>query len=137
MPAPRTFQGITKAEYSTDNSVWNDITKLVGDESGMTFPDQESNPQTYYKANYAGPQYVNVSITTLNRTTWDTILALWQADTEFHFRVTLDNDELHKWGAKIPSLMKPHDLNGIVEGRGDRFLINWTLLEEEITKTTA
>lgn len=136
MAAPRTFQGVKKAEYSTDDSAWNDITKLVGDESGVVFPDQEGSPQTYYKGQYASAQYEQVTITTLNRTTWETILALWQADTEFYFRVTLDNDELHKWGAKLPQNMKPHDLNGIVEGRGDRFLIVWMILEEEITKTT-
>lgn len=137
MAAPRSFMGIKLAEYSLDDSTWVEVTKIAADLSGVTFPDQEGNPQTYYKGQYAGPEYRVYTLATLNRTIYDILYALWVADTPFAFRVTLDNDELHKWGLKLPANMKPADITGIVEGRGDVHMMVFNMLKDEVTETTA
>lgn len=138
MPAPRSYQGITKAEYSANNSNWTEITNLTIDSAVRFLEQGDEAKQNFYGGRYPGPEKREYEIQFLNRTIYDTLEGNWRALTANYFRFTLDNDELHVTTiAVLPSQMRPLDLSGRMEGRGDVFMLMIEILDEQVTETTA
>lgn len=138
MPSPRKTNGITKFEYSTDNSTWVDITSIEANESIVRFLPNNREAQTSYGGSYSYPEMREYDIQFLNRTIFDTIEALHDVDTAVYYRWTLDNDELHTTTqAVLPAEMVPVDVTGKLEGRGDRYRIMVSIPKDLITETIA
>lgn len=138
MPAPRVTNGITKAEYSTDNSTWVEITKLEANNSEVRFLENNTEAQTYYGGSYAYPEMREYDIQFLNRTVYDTLKTNHDSDTGIYYRFTLDADELHTTTvAVLPAQLVPVNVTGKTEGRGDRHRVMISIPKDLITETTA
>lgn len=138
MPSPRLTNGITKLEYSEDNSVWVEITKLEANNSEIRFLENNQEAQTSYGGSYGYPEFREYDVQFLNRTIFDTIKAFHDADTLTYFRWTLDNDELHTTNiAVLPAQLVPATVTGKQDGRGDRYRLMVSVPKDKITETTA
>lgn len=138
MPAPRTSHGILKAEYSTDNSTWTEITKIVEQNSEVRFIENPGDASNHYGGNYAAPEQREYEIEFLNRTVYDTLKTNHDSDTGIYYRFTLDNDELHTTdNAVLPQQLVPVNVQGKSAGRGDRHKLIVADLKSRITETTA
>jgi len=138
MPAPRKTNGITKLEYSANNSDWTEITSLEANNSEIRFLENNQEAQDSNGGSYSYPEMREYDCQFLNRTIYDTIKAFHDADTVTYFRWTLDNDELHATNIGVlPAQLIPVTVTGKQDGRGDRYRLFISVPSDKVTETIA
>lgn len=138
MPSPRKTNGVTKAEYSANNSDWTEITSLEANNTEIRFLENNQEAQTADGGSYGYPEYREYDIQFLNRTIYDTLKGFHDADTVTYFRWTLDNDELHSTTVGVlPAQLVPINVSGKLDGRGDRYRLMISIPKDRITETIA
>lgn len=136
----RKWQGVFGAAFSVDSHSTNTpIPNPYSQESGVAFEDTpDDHPKDPFGNNYGSPDFRVYSYAFLDRTQYDALLALKDADTAVDFEFTLDNGEKHQTVAPVQMMqLKPLDIAGVIEGRSNAYLLQVRVHRANITEITA
>lgn len=136
----RKWQGMFGAKFSTDShSTQTPIPNPYSQESGVAFEDTpDDHPKDALSNNYASPDFRVYSYAFLDKTQYDALRALKDADTAVDFEFELDNGELHRTVQPVRMLqLKPMDISGAVQGRSNAYVVQVRLHRDNVNEITA
>lgn len=136
----RKFHGIIKAEYTTDSgTTYLEIKNIVQESSGVSYEEEPGEtPKDVYGNNFRGPQIRTYGVSFSNRTDYEAVETLMEADTAVGWRFTLDNGETHTSSTDMRcEHLRPVDIQGAVQGRSDVWFLSVRFPSSAITQAAA
>ena len=136
----RKWQGVFGAKFSTDShSTQTSIPNPYSQESGVAFEDTpDDHPKDAQGNNYASPDFRVYSYAFLDKTQYDALLALKDADTAVDFEFELHNGEKHQTVNPVQMMqLRPLDIAGSVEGRSNAYLLQVRVYRDNVNEITA